>query len=93
MTINTYTVFFTSGAIMEYTLPKLTSKQYHAILQELCFTADLTDRQRHEHARIYKGNTIIAVLDYFPWIDGSADIYLDGRRVRNLYRKESVCLF
>lgn len=93
MTINTYHIYFTSGVVIEYTLPKLTSKQYREILQELLFSADLTDRNRHEYARVYKGSELIFVLDFFPWIDGSADIYLNGRRVRTVYRKESVCLF
>lgn len=99
MTINTYHIYFTSGVIIEYTLPKLTCKQYREIMQELCFAADCHDFQEIEHARIWQGSDLIAEFDLIPWIDDTVTIFLETgyqyQVVRRLFKegKPAVCLF
>lgn len=84
--INYYRVAFSSGEIIELIRPKLTSRDYHNILDELIFLSDLNQDQRPA-ASVYCNNSRIAIIDLITWEDGTADIYIYGQKVRGLYKE------
>ena len=84
--INYYRVAFSSGVIIELIKPKLTSRYYHYILDELIFSSDLNKDQRAA-ASVYCNNSRIAIIELITWEDGMADIYIYGQKVRGLYKE------
>lgn len=84
--INYYRVAFSSGVIIELIKPKLTSRDYHYILDELIFSSDLNKDQRAA-ASFYCNNSRIAIIELITWEDGTADIYIYGQKVRGLYKE------
>lgn len=84
--INYYRVAFSSGEIFELIRPKLTSRDYHNILEELIFLSDLNKDQRAA-ASVYCNNSRIAIIELITWEDGTADIYIYGQKVRGLYKE------
>lgn len=84
--INYYRVAFSSGVIIELIKPKLTSRDYHYILEELIFSSDLNKDQRAA-ASVYCNNSRIAIIELITWEDGTADIYIYGQKVRELYKE------
>lgn len=85
--INYYRVTFSSGVIYELIQPKLTSRDYHEILDELIFLSDFNEDQRVA-ASVYCNNSRIAIIELITWEDGTADIYIYGQKVRGLYKEE-----